>query len=90
MTEAELKKILNEELAKAVGQISQNTASRVDAVRDELKSDINRVYELVDGLAQRLETDEQERAAITGELDRHQGWISQLANTTNTKLVPEP
>jgi len=43
----------------------------------------------MDGLAKRLETDDQERAAITNQLDRHEGWIGQLAENTHTKLVPE-
>jgi hypothetical protein len=41
------------------------------------------------GLAKRLSTDEQERAAISEKQQRQNGWISQLAKATNTKLVPE-
>jgi hypothetical protein len=36
-----------------------------------------------------LDTEEQERAAINEEQKRQNGWISQLAKATNTKLVPE-
>jgi hypothetical protein len=44
----------------------------------------------MDGIAKRLDTDDHERAAMNGQLGRHEGWIAQLADTANTKLIPEP
>jgi hypothetical protein len=78
------------QLAGFVGQVTQHVDETVTTFRDEVKRDSNRIYNLVDGLAKRLDTDDQERAAITSQLDRHEGWIGQLAQDANTKLVPEP
>jgi len=71
------------------GQMSQYFDHRFDSMRDELKSDSNRIYNAIDGLAKRLETDEHERAATNVEQERQNRWIGQLAKATNTKLVPE-
>lgn len=53
------------------------------------KADGERIYTMLDALAERTVTDEQERAAIVSEQDRHRKWISQLAGSTKAKLVPE-
>ena len=71
------------------GQLAQYFDKRFDAQHAELKADFNRILNSVDGLAQRLTTDEQERAAFNAEQERQNGWIAQLAEATNTKLVPD-
>lgn len=50
---------------------------------------LNQVYNIVDGIAKRLDADDQELAAMTAQLDRHDRWIGQLAENTGTKLQPE-
>ena len=80
---------LEQNNALLFGQISKYFDARFDALHAELKSDNDRIYTTLDGLAKRLDTDEQERAAINSEQARQNGWIGQLANATNTSLVPE-
>jgi hypothetical protein len=89
MTADQFKQLLEQNNATLFGQISRYFDRRFDSLGDELKSDNNRIYNAVDGLAKRLETDEQERAATNEEQKRQNNWIGQLAKTTNTKLVPE-
>jgi len=89
MTADQFKQLLEQNNAILFGQISRYFDHRFDSLRDELKSDNNRIYNAFDGLAKRLETDEQERAATNEEQKRQNNWIGQLAKTTNTKLVPE-
>jgi hypothetical protein len=80
---------LDQKAAVLFGQLSQHFDKRFDSLRDELKDETNRIYHAVDGIAKLLTTDEQERAAINEEQKRQNGWISQIAKATNTKLVPE-
>ena len=89
MTEDQFKRLLEQNNATLFGQMSQYFDKRFDSFRDELKSDSNRIYNAIDGIAKRLETNEQERAAINEEQRRENGWIGQIAKATNTKLVPE-
>lgn len=89
MTEDQFKQLLEQNNAVLFGQFSRHFDKQIGALRDELKADYNRIYNAVDGIAKRLETDEQERAAINEEQKRQNGWIGQLAEATNTKLVPE-
>jgi cytidylate kinase len=84
---------LNEHLEQSnavlFGQMTQYFDKRFDTLQAKLKADTSRFYNLVDGLSQRLTTDEQERVAINEEQKRQNGWIAQLAEATNTKLMPE-
>ena len=89
MTEDQFKQLLEQNNATLFGQLSQYFDRRFDSLRDDFKSDTDRIYNAVDGLANRIETDEQERAATNEEQKRQNGWIGQLAKSTNTTLVPE-
>jgi hypothetical protein len=89
MTEDQFKQLLEHNNATLFGQLSQYFDHRFDSLRDDFKSDTDRIYNAVDGLAKRIETDEQERAATNEEQKRQNGWIGQLAKATDTKLVPE-
>jgi Mg2+ and Co2+ transporter CorA len=86
-------KRLNEKLeqnsAVLFGQLSRHFDEQFDSLRAELRDETTRIYNAVDGLAKHLATDEQERAALTEEQKRQNGWIGQLANATNTRLIPE-
>jgi hypothetical protein len=54
------------------------------------RAQVDTVYELLDHDLKQRERDEQERLAMGHQLDRHEGWITRLADQANTKLVPEP
>ena len=67
-------------------------SQRFDTVEAKLddKADHAQVEHLqaaVDRLAAGLETDETERSAMAQQLDRHERWITQLAERTDTKLA---
>jgi len=53
------------------------------------KTDISEIYDKLDGMAGKQDDDEVERAALQLKVDRHDGWITQLAQKTDTKLVSE-
>ena len=82
--QAAAKDIENDKKQRDYTYIQREVEHKLDG-----KADGERVYQTLDGIAKRLDTDEQERTAISGQLDRQAGWIGQLADTTHTKLVPE-
>jgi hypothetical protein len=86
MTEDQLHDILNQELAKFAGQIMHHVDSKVDELRQELKTDIANVNQNIDSLAKRLDDDAVERAAITAQLDRHERWHHQTADALHLTL----
>lgn len=61
--------------------------AKIDTKAD--RTTVERMEVTLDGIVGRLDTDEQERAAIISEQRRHGQWIGQLAEHTNIKLVPE-
>jgi predicted carbohydrate-binding protein with CBM5 and CBM33 domain len=85
MTEDQLNAILNQQLAKFLGQVTTHIDRRVDDLQAEVTARLDRIDTSLDGLAKRLDTDDQERLAIAAQLDRQKGWSTQLADTTNTK-----
>ncbi len=93
MTDKRLKDILNQQLTVFFGQMSRHFDKRFDERFNKLEksttANFDRIYITLDGIAKRLETDDQERVAMSSQLDRHENWISQLADATNTKLAPE-
>jgi hypothetical protein len=89
MTEDQFKQLLEQNNAVLFRQLAQYFDKRFDALTNELATRTDRIYTTVDGIAKRLDTDEQERAAITEEQNRQNGWIGQLAKATGTRLIPE-
>ncbi len=85
----EMPKILHKELAVFYGQVTHYVDKNIKDFRTEVKRDHDRIYTLLDGIAGRLTSDEQERAALGHEQKRHKGWIKQLAHATETKLRPD-
>lgn len=62
---------------------------RFDEVRGEIadvRADVQRVYGSLDAVLKNQEREEQERLALSQQVDRHERWIEQLAHTTGTKL----
>lgn len=53
---------------------------------NHVRSDVQRVYGVVDAIKKEKETDHQERLMMTHQVDRHQDWIEQLAKKTDVKL----
>ena len=84
MNEDRLREILNEELAQVAGQLFK----RFDALDTKIdaKADAQRVYHSLDTIADRVRTDEVERAAITQQLNRHEGWHHQEAERLGLTL----
>lgn len=87
MTEEQLTRIFNQQLAVFFGQVNK----RFDELETKVdtKADGERVYKALDGIAKRLDTDEGERSAIAAQVNRHEGWIDQLASATGSKLQTE-
>jgi ribosome-associated translation inhibitor RaiA len=52
------------------------------ATKDEM-------YQRFDDIAARLDIDDTERAAVEAQVNRHEGWINQLADNTGTDLAVE-
>jgi hypothetical protein len=89
MTEDQFKRLMEQNNVILFGQLAQYFDKRFDALTNELATRTDRIYTTVDGIAKRLDTDEQERAAITEEQNRQNGWIGQLAKATGIRLIPE-
>ena len=49
-------------------------------------SQLNRALDALDGILARLDTDDTERVMLGRQMNRHEGWIKQLAKKTETKL----
>lgn len=62
--------------------------AELEAFRAETGHRFDHVYVVLDTILKRQENYEQERLATYRQLDRHEGWIKQLAS--KSKLVPEP
>jgi hypothetical protein len=78
-------------LNDSILKLYQHMEERFDRL-EETKADkamVERMEITLDGIAARLHTDEQERAAIVSEQRRHGKWIGQLADHARVKLVPE-
>jgi len=51
------------------------------------RSATDRIYNLLDSVAKQQEIDTHERLALTSQIDRHERWISQVAEKINTDLT---
>lgn len=67
----------------------QSVQNQVNDMRQEMstKEDINGIYDKLDNIAARLDDDMTERAALTAQVERHETWIDQLAQKTQTDLA---
>lgn len=85
---------LNERFGE-VDQRFRQIDQRIDKLQAKLdtKADADQVdglYNRLDGLIASFDRLETEYHAVSNHLDRHKGWITQVAKSTKTKLVPEP
>jgi hypothetical protein len=85
----ELDALLDQKLASFFGKFAEHFDTRLGELRTEMDHRFDQVAAALDGIAKRLDDDDQERTAIAAEQDRHGRWIRQLADHTGTKLVPE-
>ncbi|HWZ65682.1 MAG TPA: hypothetical protein VNX65_02690 [Patescibacteria group bacterium] len=81
MNEAQLNNILDAQFAKLYGYMNK----RLDQLEAKLetkadKSQIERIFQILDGIVARLDTAEIERAAQNHQLNRHQDWIKKVGN----------
>ena len=88
MTDDQLHDIFNQELAKFTGQLLTAINERFDTLEAKVdgKADADRVYQTLDHIAKRLDDDDAERATINHQLDRHNRWHHQTADTLHLKL----
>jgi hypothetical protein len=87
MTEDQFKRTLNAELANFFGKQTRHFDERFNALETKAGKRFDELANIVDGIAKRLDDNSAEQV-ITN--DRHENWIKQLADSTDTKLVPEP
>lgn len=59
--------------------------AKIDVKAD--KADTDRIYEVVDAIAQTLDDQQTEHAAVTHQVDRHDRQLHQLAKHTGVKLA---
>lgn len=86
-----------EKLSNQILTLYQHMEQRFDgldhqlqATRDELKTDIEHLRGMVETDLQQRERDEQERLALSRQVDRHEAWIKQMADGSDTRLAAEP
>lgn len=87
MDENQLRGALNKELAGFFGKLNKRLDT-IDATKAD-RTQVEKLQNTMDGIASNLASDETEHAAITNHQARQDGWIHQLADATNTRLVPE-
>lgn len=51
-----------------------------------LRKEVRQVYDVVDTVLKNQETEQQERQVVIRQVDRHEGWIHQLAEKAHEKL----
>jgi hypothetical protein len=77
----------NDEFTKLYKYMTERF-DKIDATLEK-KADADEVYHRLDDIAARLDDDGTERAALSVQVDRHEGWIHKLAETTQTDLAVE-
>ena len=96
MTEDQLTKILNQQLAQFFGQMSRHIDERFSAVNvrfDEVDQKFSQLQSAVDGIASDV-TDMKDELAVRNHqldrrLDQHERYITQLADYSQVKLEPQ-
>lgn len=60
---------------------------RLDATKAD-KDQVAKLQDTMDGIVARFDTDDQERAAINHQLDRHERWIGRAAKRVGVSYEP--
>lgn len=81
-------KVLEHNNAALLGQLSGYVDTRITDLERRLSDHFDRLETMVEAIAERVVTDEQERTALGHQVQRHEGWVAQLAERTGTKLTP--
>lgn len=84
--EQKLEEKLEQKLAQFYGQICRQLDDRFANFEQRIDRRIDSLYIMVDGFVGRMDSDDAERAAMNNQLNRHTGWIGELAISTKTKL----
>lgn len=86
---SELKVELSHEFAIFFGQMTRYIDKRLEIFQKQTQVSFDKISIQIDSIIKRVDDDEIERAAQSSQLNRHQGWICQLADSTQTKLIPK-
>lgn len=92
LMEDQLKQLLEQNNAVLFRQLRQHFDERTKEVTDQLSKHDERFDQgmpTLDHILEQVETTEHERLMSHTQLDRHAGWIGQIAHATKTKLAPE-
>lgn len=88
LAQGAFRQTLELELAKAFGQLSRYFDKRLKEELKPLRNQFNQMQNTLDGFVGRMSDDEVERASMANELDRHDRWIKEIADHTDTQLSP--
>jgi hypothetical protein len=72
--------------AKSFGQLVAYLDLDKRFERKADKEQVSQILTTMDGIAKRIDEDDQDRALNDAQLDRHGRWIGDLAATTGTQL----
>lgn len=72
-----------DKLFLAITELDRKITDLSDTKAD--KDDIERVLTTLDAMRGQTDTDDEERAAIVSQLDRHEHWIEKASKTTNIR-----
>ena len=75
-------------LASFFGKFQHYFDNRLKEEIKPLNKKIDDVLDILSGLVKRMDDDDVERSAMTAQLNRHEGWINELASNTGTQLSP--
>jgi DNA anti-recombination protein RmuC len=89
MNKDELKKLLDSQFATFFGQMSRHIDQRFAQQDAGLDERLDRIETILDRRVKQEETDYQERVALKNQVDRHEGWIKQLAAKVGLRLSHE-
>lgn len=66
----------------------QEEFAAIRAEQTKMHGTVQQVYNTVDQVLKNQETDQQERLATNHQLDRHEAWIEQAADTIDVSYDP--
>ena len=92
MRKDELTTLLDQQFAAFYRHMTAYIDERLEAVDqrfEHIEGRLDQVVTILDDMRAKQQTSDQERLALTAQADRHQRWISQLAEHTKARLRPE-